>query len=171
MRPKVGRQIVVGVLLLAIVFAIAFFGSMATTPNVDGWYADVEKVPWDPPNSVFGPAWTTLYVMIAVVGFLIWRAGYDENAEHNRARRTLGIFVLQLVLNAAWTPAFFAGYPLMGRPAWWLALAVITALIATVIWLIASAARWTKVGAWLLVPYLLWLLYAATLNAGIIALN
>lgn len=171
MRPTVLRQIAVLLLLLFIVAAIAFFGSLATTPNVDGWYADATKVPWNPPNGVFAPAWTTLYVVIAIVGLLIWRAGYDEKADGNRARRTLTIYGLQLALNAAWTPIFFAGYPLIGEIAWWLALVVILALIATVVWLIASAAKWSKVAAWLLVPYLGWLIYASSLNAGIIALN
>lgn len=171
MRPTILRQIVVLILLLVIVAAIAFCGSMATAPNVDGWYADVTKVAWNPPNWVFAPAWTTLYVIVAVVGFLIWRAGYDAEAGGNRARGTLTIYGLQLVLNAAWTPVFFAGYPLIGEVAWRAALVVIIALIATVVWLVALAARWSKAAAWLLIPYLGWLIYAASLNAGIIVLN
>lgn len=171
MRPTVLRQIAVLVLLLAVVAAIAFLGSLATAPNVDGWYAEATKVAWNPPNWLFAPAWTTLYVVIAIVGFLIWRAGYGRDPDGNAARGTLTGYGIQLGLNAAWTPVFFAGYPLIGEAAWWAALVVIIALIAVVIWLIASARKWSKVAAWLLIPYAGWLIYAASLNAGIIALN
>lgn len=171
MRPTILRQITIGAALLIIVAAIAFFGSLATTPNVEGWYAEARKVPWNPPNEVFAPTWSTLYVMIAIVGFLLWRSGFQGPDEQNEARDTLRIYALQLALNAAWTPLFFATYPLIGRAAWWIALAVIFALIASVVWLIASSAPRSKTAVWLLIPYVLWLLYASSLNAGIIALN
>lgn len=167
----VGRQIAVAALLLLIVAAIAVGGSLASASNTEGWYLDVEKVPWNPPNGVFGPAWTVLYVIIALVGFLIWRAGYVGNGQPNRAQRTLRIYALQLVLNAMWTPIFFAGYPVAGQPAWWVAMGVILALVATVIWLMASAAKWSRIATLLLIPYLGWLIFASTLNAGIIVLN
>lgn len=169
--PAAGRQIGVAALLLVVVAAIAALGSLATVPNTDGWYASVAKVPWNPPDAVFGPAWSVLYVMIAAVGFLIWRAGYAGQGKPNRARRVLQIYAVQLVLNGLWTPIFFGGYPLVGEPAWWLALGVIIALIATVVQLTRAAARHSSLAAWLLVPYLLWLLFAASLNAGIIVLN
>ncbi|MGO1770107.1 MAG: TspO/MBR family protein [Microbacterium sp.] len=169
-RPTIPRQILMGAVFLAIVAAVALLGSLATIPNTDGgWYDDAETVPWSPPNGVFGPAWTTLYALIAIAGFLIWRAGHT--AESNRARPALILFGVQMVLNLAWTPVFFAGYPIVGEPAWWAALVVILLLMAAVIMLIVSARRWSKVAAWLLVPYLGWLLFASTLNAGVIALN
>ncbi|MBK0419029.1 tryptophan-rich sensory protein [Leucobacter sp. CSA1] len=169
-RPPVAKQIAVGLGLLAVVALIAFLGSLATMPNTEGWYARVEKVPWDPPNAVFGPVWSILYALIAVAGFLVWRAGY-RGGEPNAARGTLGIYAAQLVLNGLWTPIFFAGYPVVGEVAWWLALAVILALIACVVWLAISAAKWSRIAAWIMVPYLLWLAFATTLNAGIIVLN
>lgn len=169
-HPAVARQVVTGVVLLAVVALIAFLGSLATMPNTDGWYADAEKVPWDPPNVVFGPVWSVLYFLIAVAGWLIWRAGYREG-KPNQARRVLAVFIAQLALNSLWTPVFFAGYPLIGEPAWWIALGIILALIASVIWLAVNAARWSKLAAWIMVPYLLWLLFATSLNVGIIVLN
>ncbi|UOQ61447.1 tryptophan-rich sensory protein [Leucobacter rhizosphaerae] len=168
---SVGRQVAVAALCLVLVAAIAVGGSLASASNTEGWYLEVEKVPWNPPNEVFGPAWTVLYVLIALVGFLIWRAGYVGGGRPNAARRTLRIYAFQLVLNAAWTPIFFAGYPVFGQPAWWVAMGVILALVATVIWLMASAAKWSRVATLLLIPYLLWLLFASSLNAGIIVLN
>lgn len=169
-RPTIPRQILMGMVFFAIVTAVASLGSLATIPNTDdGWYEDAETVPWSPPNWVFGPAWTILYCLIAIAGFLIWRAGYAEASNH--ARLTLALFGVQMVLNLAWTPVFFAGYPIVGRLAWWAALLVILLLAVSVVMLIVSAWRWSKVAAWLLVPYLGWLLFASTLNAGVIALN
>ncbi len=171
MSPTAVRQITVAALLLAIVAAIAYFGSLATMPNVEGWYADAAKVPWNPPNSVFGPVWTALYVAIAIIGFLIWRSGYTGVGSPNEARGTLRIYTLQLALNAVWTPIFFAGYPRVGEIAWWAALLVILALLASIIWLISATWKHSRIASWLLVPYLIWVAYASTLNAGIIALN
>lgn len=169
-EPPVGRRIAVGLGLLAAVAVVAVMGSLATIPNTDGWYAEVEKVPWDPPNAVFGPVWSVLYLLIAVVGWLIWRAGFRPGWP-NAARRPLLAYWVQLVLNALWTPVFFAGFPMIGAAAWWIALAVMLALIVSVVWLMLSAARWSRPAVWLLAPYLLWLLFASTLNIGVIALN
>lgn len=183
--PTVARRVGIAALLLATVAVIAALGSLASSPSIDGWYATANKVAWSPPNWVFGPAWSILYLLIACAGYIIWRTGYAghstapvhsiagsvEVAGPNLARKQLGLYAAQLALNAMWTPIFFAGYPLVGRPAWWVALAVIAALIVTVVWLISSTVRLSPVAAWMLTPYLLWLLFAASLNAGIIALN
>lgn len=169
--PSVARQIGVFAMLLAVVTAIATLGSLATIPNTEGWYASAAKVPWNPPSSVFGPAWTVLYVLIAIAGYLIWRAGFAGQGRPNRANRVLQIYAVQLVLNGLWTPIFFAGFPLVGAAAWWVALVVIVALILTVIWLIAAAWPHSRPAALMFVPYLLWLVFASTLNLGIIILN
>ncbi len=169
-HPPIWRQVATGIGLLAAVALVAFLGSQATIPNTEGWYAEATKVPWNPPNSVFGPAWSVLYVLIAAAGWLVWRSGW-RSREPNAASTALTLFTVQLVLNAVWTPVFFAGYPVIGEAAWWVALAIIVALLGVVIAFAISAARWSKVAAWLMVPYLLWLLFATSLNAGIIALN
>lgn len=169
-RPPAARQILVAAVLLVSVTAIAALGSLATIPNTGGWYADVNRVPWNPPNQVFGPAWSILYLLIAGGGWLIWRAGWRAGRP-NSAGATLTLYTVQLALNAAWAPVFFAGYPLMGESAWWIALAIIVALDACVLWLIVSAWKRSRVAALLLAPYLAWILFASTLNAGVIALN
>ncbi|MFF8818415.1 MULTISPECIES: TspO/MBR family protein [Leucobacter] len=169
-HPPVQRQAATSIALLAVVALVAFLGSQATIPNTEGWYAEATKVPWNPPNSVFGPAWSVLYVLIAAAGWLVWRSGWRASAP-NAARTSLTLFTVQLVLNAAWTPVFFAGYPVVGEAAWWVALAIMVALVGFVIAFAFSAAQWSKVAAWLMVPYLLWLLFATSLNIGIIALN
>lgn len=169
-RPSIARQILALIAFVAIVAIVAALGSLASASNVDGWYAGVEKAPWDPPNSVFGPVWSALYLVIALAGWLVWRAGYRAGRP-NAARGALALFVAQLVLNGLWTPAFFAAYPILGPPAWWIALAVIIALIAAVgAFALAARAR-SRAAAWLMLPYLAWLLFATTLNIGIIALN
>ncbi|MBP2436475.1 TspO/MBR family protein [Microbacterium amylolyticum] len=167
-QTSVARQILVAAILLAAVVAIAAGGSLATTPNVEGWYADAVKAPWNPPTWVFGPAWSVLYLAIAIAGFLFWRS---NDTPDGRRRSVLTVYVVQLSLNAAWTPIFFGGYPLMGEIAWWIAVGVIVALVASVIWLIAAGRRVSRLAAWLLVPYLLWLIFATSLNAAIIVLN
>ena len=168
--PSTLRQIVAALLFVVIVAAVAFVGSLASTGNVDGWYADAAKVPWNPPNAVFGPVWSVLYALIALAGFLIWRAGF-RSGEPNAAQRPLRLFIVQLVLNSLWTPAFFAGYPLLGPAAWWIAAVIILSLIVVVITLGVAAAPWSRIAAWITVPYLAWLLFATSLNIGIIALN
>lgn len=169
-HPSLAKQIAVGIGLLAAVTLIAVLGSMATVPNTEGWYADAQKVPWTPPNSVFGPVWSVLYLLIAVAGWLIWRTGYREGRE-NAARGPLTLYAVQLILNGIWTPIFFAGYPLIGAAAWWIALAVIVALAVCVIWLAFRAAPHSRIASWIMVPYALWLLYATSLNVGLIVLN
>ncbi|WP_449281304.1 TspO/MBR family protein [Leucobacter sp.] len=169
-RPSIARQTVALSAFIAIVALVAFLGSLASSSNVDGWYAGVEKVPWDPPNAVFGPVWSVLYLLIALAGWLIWRAGYRPGRP-NAARGALTWFIVQLALNGLWTPAFFAAYPVLGEPAWWVALAVIVALIGAVVALALAARPWSRIAAWLMVPYLAWLVFATTLNIGIIALN
>lgn len=169
-QPTVGLQIAVAGLLLIIVAAIAYFGSLATVANVGGWYAAVEKAPWDPPNAAFGPVWSALYILIALAGWLVWRRGYRKGEPH-AARSTLALYGVQLVLNAAWTPAFFAGFPLIGRSAWWIALAIILGLLVCVIALARAAAKWSKLAMWIMLLYAAWLLFASTLNLWIILLN
>ena len=169
-KPSRARQIGVGIAFVAAVTVVALAGSLATLPNVTGWYAHVDKVSWSPPNWIFGPAWSILYLTIALSGWIIWRSGWRQETR-NDARSTLTLFWTQLAVNAVWTPVFFAGYPLVGEPAWWAALAIILILIALVTSLVVAARKHSKPASYLLLPYLFWLVFACSLNAGIIALN
>lgn len=169
-RPSLPRQVGFGVIFLALVAIIAVLGSMATIPNTEGWYETVEKAPWSPPNSLFGPVWSVLYVLIALAGWLLWRKGYRGGAP-NAAQKPLTIYAIQLVLNGLWTPAFFAGYPVIGESAWWIALAIIIVLIISVFWFAVTAAQFSQISSWMMVPYAAWLLFATSLNAAIIFLN
>jgi tryptophan-rich sensory protein len=148
---------------LAIAFAVAALGTIATLPNVDGWYADAAKAPWSPPNSLFGPVWTVLYALMAIAAWLVWR--------RRPARRALTLYVVQLVLNCLWTPAFFGLYPAIGAPALWIAFVLIVALDVLVLLTMLSFWRHSRLAAWLLVPYWAWVLFATTLNAAVAVLN
>ena len=164
-RPGAGHSALVLVAFLAINAGVAALGSVATIENVDGWYAAADKASWTPPSAVFGPVWTLLYALMAVAAWLVWR----EVGAPGR-RRALAAYVIQLVLNAIWTPVFFGLYPVAGAGALWIALVVIVALDAAVLVMMLRFWRVRHVAAWLLAPYWAWLLYAATLNAAIAAL-
>ena len=159
-RPGALLQGVVLVVLVGANFVVGALGSLATREAVDGWYADAEKVAWNPPDVVFGPVWSLLYVLMGVAAWLVWRRrGWAP------ARGALTLYVVQLAFNAAWTPVFFEG-----RYAW-LALAIIVVLLGLIIATIVAFRPHSRVAAWLLVPYAVWVAYATTLNLGIAVLN
>jgi benzodiazapine receptor len=154
------RQAVGLALSVVICFAVARVGSLFTRPAIKGWYAALQKSSWTPPNWIFGPVWSALYLSMAIAAWLVWRrAGFAG------ARLPLTLFSLQLVLNLAWTGVFF-GSRMPGA-----AFAEIVLLWLFI--LATTAAFWplSRAAAWLMVPYLLWVTYAATLNYGIWRLN
>lgn len=140
--------------LLAATFAVAGLGSLATIDNVQGWYADADKPWFTPPNWVFGPTWTVLYALMAVAAWLALRRGAD-----------LTLWWVQLALNLAWTPVFFAAQWLWGGVAVIVALDVVLALT------ILRFRRASVPAAVLLLPYLAWVLYATALSIGVASLN
>jgi tryptophan-rich sensory protein len=138
-------------------FGVSVLGSRATLPALAEWYPALRKPPWTPPGWVFGPAWTLLYPVIAVAGWMAWREG--------RARFGPLLFLLQLALNAAWPWLFFA----QRRPD--LALVCIAALFLAILGTIVAFWRSSRGAAILLVPYLAWVGFAAALNHAIWRLN
>ena len=160
------RSALVLVAFLAISFGVAALGSLSTIQNVDGWYATAEKASWNPPNAIFGPVWTLLYALMSVAAWLVWR-------ERKRVdvRPALTLYVVQLVLNALWTPVFFGLFPAIGGPALWIALAIILALDVLVLLTMLRFWPVRKAAAWMLVPYWAWVLFATTLNWALAALN
>jgi tryptophan-rich sensory protein len=144
---------------LAVVAAVALVGSVATLPKIPTWYAGLAKPSFTPPNWVFGPAWTVLYVTMAVA---VWRIG--RLADPAR-RKAVTLFVVQLVLNAIWSPVFF------GLEAPKFGLAVIVALLIVLAATFASFWRIDRLAGMLLAPYFVWVCYATALNDAIVALN
>ncbi len=133
-----------------------------TAASLRTWYAALTPPPGNPPGWVFGPVWTTLYVLIGVAAWLVWRR-IDVGAERKRA--ALRLWGWQLLLNALWPPAFFG---LHNPP---LAFFVLVALIAAVALTIKAFLRLRPLAGALLLPYAAWLCYAAYLNAGFWWLN
>jgi len=157
---KSWKSLVVLALFIAVCLGVAGAGGLSTAGSVQQWYPSLQKPAWTPPSWLFGPVWTTLYLMMAFAAWLVWRKRKEENV-----KAALGLFVFQLVLNAAWSPLFFGlQNPLAGLldivPLW-------AAILATVIYF----RRISAVAAALLVPYLLWVGYATALNAAIWWLN
>ncbi|MCU1521397.1 MAG: TspO protein [Arthrobacter sp.] len=137
---------------------VAGLGGLATAANVDGWYATADKAPWSPPNWVFGPVWTVLYTAMAVAAWLVWR----RRSEGSRA--ALLAYGVQLALNLLWTPVFFGLYPALGTPALWIAFAIIAALAAAVTVTVLYFGPISRTAGLLLLPYLSWIVFAASLN-------
>jgi benzodiazapine receptor len=138
---------------LVLTFGAAWLGSRFLP---DEWYQGLNKPSWNPPNAIFAPVWTVLYVMMAVAAWLVWR-GFGLGG----ALLPLGLFILQLLLNAAWTWLFFGRH----RPD----QALIDILILWVVLLGTLISFWSRVslaGA-LLVPYLAWVSFASVLNWSI----
>ncbi len=136
-------------------------GGLATSASIQAWYATLTKPLFTPPNWVFAPVWITLYLLMGIAAFLVWRQGFAEP----RVRRGLAIFGVQLVLNTLWSIAFFGlQSPLAG-------LVVIVLLWLAILLTILTFARISKSAAILLIPYILWVSLAAALNAAILVLN
>jgi len=146
---------------LALVFAVAAIGGLATSSGLRDWYDDLDKAPWNPPGWVFGPAWTILYVLMAVAAWLVARSGLDERS----VRIALVLYLAQLVLNLAWSWLFFGAR----SPGW--ALADIVALCVLVAVTIVAFRDVDSTAGWLLMPYLAWVLFAATLNLWVVLKN
>ena len=156
-RPSAGRQALALIGWLALCFAAT---GTAAFVSIDGWYAALQKPSWNPPAWVFGPAWTVLYISMAVAAWLVWREGGWK-----AQGRALGLFLVQWVLNALWTPLFFG----LQRPG--LAIAEIVILWLAIAATLAAFWRINKVAGALLVPYLAWVTFAAALNFAIWRLN
>jgi translocator protein len=144
---------------VAVMFLAGAIGGFATDTGPGSWYAGLEQPAWNPPDWLFAPVWTTLYVLIGVATWLTWRAG------GRAARPALTLFGVQVVLNAGWSVVFFG----LEQVGW--ALVVIVALWVVIAGMIVTYARWSRTAAWLLAPYLAWVTFATALNAAILRLN
>ncbi|MGE0501633.1 MAG: TspO/MBR family protein [Rhizobiaceae bacterium] len=146
-------------LLLSLLLLCVGGGSLiglSFTP--DGWYDGLAKPDFNPPDWLFGPVWTLLYIFIAVAGWRVWSAGGD----HAAAKRA---WIAQLLFNFAWSPVFF-GMHQIGA-----ALLVALAMLASIIAFVVVSWRAERSAALLFLPYGAWVAFAAVLNAAILSLN
>ena len=136
-------------------------GAFFTASAIPGWYATLARPHFAPPNWVFGPVWTFLYAMMGIAAFLVWQMGMRDA----RVRSALRMFALQLALNVLWSIIFFGMRSVSG------ALVDIALLWLAIVAMIVYVARVSRPAAWLLAPYILWVSFAAYLNASIWVLN
>lgn len=143
---------------LAICFSAAALGSLATTTNIVNWYAGLAKPSWNPPNWIFGPVWTFLYLSMAVAAWLVWR-------KDGLWQWPLALFAIQLALNAAWSWLFF-GFHMPGA-------AIFEVVVLWLAILATTIAFWPKslAAGILMLPYLGWVGFASVLNFTIWRLN
>ncbi|MDA1314761.1 MAG: tryptophan-rich sensory protein [Acidobacteria bacterium] len=154
------RNYLILVVLVTICLAVGFVGSLATRTSVDTWYAGLSKPAWTPPNWVFGPVWTLLYILMAVAAWLVVRQSVLRES-----RLAIFAFGVQLVLNLAWSFLFF-----------WLRVPGIAFFEIWVLWtaILVTVVLFFRVSAtagWLMAPYLVWVSYAAALNFAIWRMN
>jgi tryptophan-rich sensory protein len=153
-------DLIVLVFFVALCLAIGALGASVVATSVDTWYADLAKPSFTPPDQVFGPVWTVLYLMMAVAAWRVWRG-----ADRDTRRGPLTLFALQLALTLGWTVVFF-GLQKIGA-----ALATIVVLdVGVVVTTLAfrTIDRWA---ALLMMPYLAWVAFATVLNIAIWRLN
>jgi translocator protein len=136
-------------------------GSFFTRRSISEWYAHINKPAFNPPSRVFAPAWMTLYTLMGIAAFLIWRKGVKTAG----VRSALGVFLFQLILNSVWSVVFFGGRSILGG------LVVIVFLWLAIVWTIKSFQAISKPAAALLIPYIAWVTFALVLNVAILLLN
>ena len=141
-------------------FAAGAIGGMATASSVDDWYSEVIKPPWNPPNWIFGPVWSILYLMMGVSAWLIWK-----ESQFKKANLELGWFAFHLVLNVLWSVIFFG----LQSPGW-AAIEIVLLWISIAVSILLFFRR-SKLAAIMLVPYLAWVTFAMFLNYSIWYLN
>lgn len=157
----VSKQAQVGgfIAWLAICFIAAAIGAVASV-QASSFYLALSRPEWAPPASVFGPVWTVLYTLMAIAAWLVWRQG-----GYSGARAALNLFLAQLALNALWSWLFFAWH--LGAAAFLNILFLWLLLVATVV----AFWRTRPLSGMLLVPYLLWVSFAAVLNYTVWQMN
>jgi translocator protein len=147
------------VALAAFIVVVLACGSLiGLVVRPDTWYATLNKPPFNPPDWVFAPVWTALYVMIAIAGWRVW----IQNGMRSRA---MALWLMQMSLNFAWTPMFFGAHATKA------ALIIILCLLIAIVGFIIAAWPRDRIAASLFVPYAAWVAFACALNAAIVVLN
>lgn len=147
--------------IVAAITAILVLGVGGWMTKIDDWYQNLSKPSWNPPNWVFGPAWTVILGLAAWAGVLAW----DNATTEGEQLRVIGLYGINIVLHMLWSPLFFN----LRRPDW--ALVEIPFLWVSILSLIIGLVPLAPLAPWLLLPYLLWVSFAAFLNFTIVRMN
>ncbi|MBU6370787.1 MAG: tryptophan-rich sensory protein [Patescibacteria group bacterium] len=145
--------------------AVGAVGAIFTTPAIGTWYAELVKPAINPPNWIFAPVWTTLFALMGVALFLIWKRAGEMPEEKGTAKTAIAVFAAQLVLNVLWSVIFFG----LHNPG--AAFVEIVILWLFIVATIAVFAKVSRAAAWFLAPYIVWVSFAAYLNFAIWRLN
>ena len=143
---------------LLVTFGASAIGSLATINYKEPWYSLLNKPAFNPPDWVFGPVWTTLYLMMTLAIWLFWHS-------NNRNKNTVYVYLIHLVFNTTWSVVFFVFHNMV------LALFILVLLIGLIINLILRFRRVNIVSSYLMIPYLLWCSFALILNINLIMIN
>lgn len=150
------------VIAIAVPLIAGWVGSLVTAPKIDTWYATLAKPALNPPDWVFAPVWTALFILM---GFALWLVWSEKTKDERQKRKAMIAFSIQLVLNVLWSVSFF------GEQSPILALAVIVALWIMILITILRFAQISRATTWFLLPYILWVSFAGYLNFLIWQLN
>ena len=146
------------ILFFIITYSASFIGGMATISFKEPWYSELIKSNYNPPDWIFAPVWTTLYLMMTLAIWFFWHS-------KNRDMNTIYIYFIHIVFNTTWSIVFFGLHQIL------FALLVLLVLIFLIIILIIRFKRVNLVSYYLMIPYLLWTLYALFLNFNLLILN
>lgn len=154
-------EIVKLIFFILIVEIVGSAGTIFTTPAISTWYATLNKPSFNPPNWLFGPVWTTLFLLMGVSLYLVWQQRKNKKA----VGLPFAVFTIQLILNVLWLALFFGAHsPFLG----FIDIILLIGAIGATMWQFAKV---SKPSALLLVPYLAWTIFAAVLNFNILVLN
>ncbi len=149
------------VISIVICLLVGFIGSFATTPAIPTWYATLNKPFFSPPNYLFAPVWTALYILMGISLYLIWKNG----TKNKKNKEAINFFLIQLGLNFIWSFIFFG----LQNPL--VAFIEIAVLWIAIFITILKFWKISKLAAYLLIPYILWVSFASILNLAIVLLN
>ena len=152
------NKIVTFILFLSITFSASFIGAFATISFKEPWYSSLNKPTFNPPDWIFAPVWTTLYLIMTIAIWMFWHS-------KNRNMNTIYVYVIHLIFNTTWSVVFFVFHNMI------LALIVLIILIALIINLILRFKRVNMFSVYLMIPYLLWCCFALILNTSLVILN
>ena len=149
------------IIAIAIPVAVGAISGFFTATGVESWYQTINKPSWNPPGWIFAPVWTTLYIMMGVALFLVWKSDSSDILK----KTAITLFAIQLVLNFFWSFIFFDQHQI----GW--ALVEIIVMWIFILLTIFAFGNVSKLAAWLLVPYISWVSFATILNYTIWKLN
>jgi len=149
------------VICIAIPICVGFVGSLLTMESVKTWYTTINKPSFNPPNGIFGPVWTSLFILMGIASYLVWKQRKTSSRYYTAAM----LYLIQLVFNLGWSFLFFYQQQIG------LALVEIIILLALIIATAINFYKINKVAGWLFVPYILWVSFASYLTYSIYILN